>query len=62
MSVTARHVRDWEEILKRLFIGRLVECPTEVADAMAPYCPPTPLLNDAPIRDYKVLFAVGHRC
>jgi len=50
-----------KEILKRIFIGRLVECPTEVADAMAPYCPPTPLLMDAPIRNYKMLLAVGHR-
>jgi SAM-dependent methyltransferase len=50
-----------KEMLKRLFLGRLIECPPEIGDAMAPYCPPAPLRTDAPIRDYKVLFAVGHR-
>jgi SAM-dependent methyltransferase len=51
-----------KELLKRLFLGRLVTFPSEVTEAMAPYCPPARLrANAAPIRDFKVLFAVGRR-
>jgi SAM-dependent methyltransferase len=51
-----------KELLKRLFLGRLVTFPSEVTEAMAPYCPPARLhTNTAPIRDFKVLFAVGRR-
>jgi SAM-dependent methyltransferase len=51
-----------KEQLKRLFLGRLVEFPPEVTEAMAPYCPPARLsANGDPIRDFKVLFAVGRR-
>jgi SAM-dependent methyltransferase len=51
-----------KELLKRLFLGRLVAFPLEVTDAMAPYCSPAHLrANAAPIRDFKVLFAVGQR-
>lgn len=48
-------------LLKRLFLGRLTPFPDEVAEAMAPYCAPTPLRPNGPIRDFKVLFAVGRR-
>jgi len=51
-----------KERLKRLFLGRLVAFPLEVTEAMAPYCPPARLrTNAAPLRDFKVLFAVGRR-
>jgi SAM-dependent methyltransferase len=50
-----------KELLKRLFLGPLVAFPPEVAEAMAPYCAPARLRPDAPIRDFKVLFAVGQR-
>ena len=50
-----------KELLKRLFLGRLVVFPAEVAAAMAPYGLPVRLDADAPIRDFKVLFAVGQK-
>lgn len=51
-----------KELLKRLFLGRLVAFPLEVTEAMASYCLPARLSpNGAPIRDFKVLFAVGRR-
>jgi len=50
-----------KEVLKRVFLGRLAVFPTEVVDAMAPYCAPAPLLPHGPIRDFKVLFAVGQK-
>lgn len=51
-----------KELLKRLFLGRLVAFPLEVTDAMAPYCAPARISIDAdPIQDFKVLFAVGRR-
>jgi len=49
------------ELLKRIFLGPLVAFPSEVAEVMAPYCAPSRLLPNAPIRDFKVLFAVGQR-
>jgi SAM-dependent methyltransferase len=50
-----------KELLKRVFLGRLAAFPAEVAEAMSPYCAPTPLRPNGPVRDYKVLFAVGRR-
>jgi len=51
-----------KELLKRLFLGRLVSFPPEVTEAMASYCPPTRLGETAvPVRDFKVLYAVGRR-
>jgi len=50
-----------KEVLKRLFLGKLVMFPAEVASAMAPYCSPTPLEPGVPVRDFKMLFAVGWR-
>lgn len=49
------------ELLKRFFLGPLVAFPSEVAEGMAPYCAPTSLYPNAPIRDFKVLFAVGQK-
>jgi len=45
--------------LKRLFLGELMPAPPEVTDAM---CAPEPLRSvegDAPVRGYKVLYAIG---
>ena len=50
-----------KELLKRLFLGRLVVFPAEVAAAMAPYGSPVRLDAEAPIRNFKVLFAVGQK-
>jgi SAM-dependent methyltransferase len=50
-----------KQLLKRLFLGRLVTCPPEVAEASAPYCAPVRLPASDPIRDFKMLFAIGHR-
>ena len=50
-----------KELLKRIFLGQLAAFPAEVVDAMAPYNAPTRLRADGPIRDFKVLFAVGQR-
>ncbi len=50
-----------KELLKRVFLGRLVAFPAEVAEAMAPYCAPIPLPPNGPIRGFKALFAVGQR-
>ena len=51
-----------KELLKRLFLGRLVSFPSEVTEAMASYCPPARLRTTTePIRDFKVLYAVGRR-
>ncbi len=51
-----------KELLKRLFLGRLVSFPPEVTEAMASYCPPARLRTTTePIRDFKVLYAVGRK-
>ncbi|MBI1977884.1 MAG: class I SAM-dependent methyltransferase [Candidatus Omnitrophica bacterium] len=50
-----------KEFLKRLFFGTLATLPPEVDDEIAPYTPPSPIQSDAPVpvRQYKVLYAVG---
>ncbi len=50
-----------KELLKRVFLGRLAAFPAEVVEAMAPYCAPARLRPNGPIRDFKMLFAVGKR-
>lgn len=49
-----------KELLKRLFLGKLVPMPAEVADGMADYAPPRPLSSDSMSAQYRVLYAIAH--
>ena len=49
------------ELLKRLAYGRLQEFMPEVTEAMASLAPLTPILPTQPTKEYKVLYAIGHR-
>lgn len=48
-----------KELLKRLFLGRLVDYPAEVSDDLAAYDEPQPLDPGAGVTGHKVLYAVG---
>jgi SAM-dependent methyltransferase len=47
-----------KQILKRLVYGRLTLLPPELTDGPIPP-PPVPLATGGPVRDFKVLYAVG---
>lgn len=49
-----------KEKLKRIFLGKLSPLPTEVTDGMADYTPPVPIAHNAPVTNYKVIFAVAY--
>jgi len=49
-----------KELLKRVFMGKLIPLPPEIKDGMAEYTPPVPITSYSPNRDFKVLFAVGN--
>ena len=49
------------ELLKHLAYGRLQELEPEVTEGMAPLASLTPVLPTEPTREYKVLYAIGHR-
>lgn len=48
-----------KELLKRIFFGELQPLPAEVEERMADYMSPQKLSDDAPVTEYKVLYAVG---
>lgn len=48
-----------KQLLKRLFLGRLVPVPSVLTEGLASYCPPVPLATSRAVRDYKVLFAIA---
>ncbi len=50
-----------KEFLKRIFFGRLAPIPAEVAEDMAEYGRPVPLLPDVAVPQYKILYAVGQK-
>jgi SAM-dependent methyltransferase len=49
-----------KELLKRLFMGKLIPLPPEIKDGMTEYTPPVTIPQDTPTTQYKVLFAVGY--
>ncbi len=49
-----------KELLKRIFLGRLVTVPAEIEDGMAEFRAPVPLEPGAPTGGFKVLYAVAH--
>ena len=50
-----------KELLKRIFFGKLAPFPLEVYETMAPYAVPGSLPVNAPVPQYKVLYAVGKK-
>jgi ubiquinone/menaquinone biosynthesis C-methylase UbiE len=48
-----------KEFLKRIFFGKLVPLPSEVADGMAEYSSLQPVSHDSTVSGYKVLYVVG---
>jgi SAM-dependent methyltransferase len=48
-----------KQLLKRLFLGRLVPAPAELAEDAAEGEKLIPLANDQPAANFKVIFAVG---
>jgi hypothetical protein len=49
-----------KELLKRIFMSKLVHLPPEITDGMAEYTPPAVISHNTPTRNYKVLFALAH--
>jgi len=49
------------ELLKKIFFGKLSPLPPEVYEGMAGYQAPEPIDKKLPNRQYKVLFALGHK-
>jgi ubiquinone/menaquinone biosynthesis C-methylase UbiE len=50
-----------KELLKRIFMGKLIPLPSEIDDGMAEYKPPVRISSDSPNRTYKVLYALAHK-
>jgi 2-polyprenyl-3-methyl-5-hydroxy-6-metoxy-1,4-benzoquinol methylase len=50
-----------KQVLKRVFLGRLVPVPSTLTDGLAPYCRPVPVRGDHCLSDHKILFAVARR-
>jgi ubiquinone/menaquinone biosynthesis C-methylase UbiE len=48
-----------KELLKRLFIGKLISMPGEIREGQVEYVSPVRIANDVSSSDYKVIFAVG---
>ncbi len=48
-----------KELLKRLFLGKLVEVPAEVDESMGSYERPVELSSESNAADYKVIYALG---
>jgi ubiquinone/menaquinone biosynthesis C-methylase UbiE len=48
-----------KRLLKRLFLGALVDFPAEIRDGMANYSAPAPLPEGGRAPEFKVLYAVG---
>ena len=48
-----------KELLKRVFMGKLIPLPPEIEDGMTEYTPPVPIAFDYPNHDFKVLYAVA---
>ena len=49
------------ELLKKIFFGKLSPLPPEVYEGMAAYQAPETIDRKLPNRQYKVLFALGHK-
>ena len=50
-----------KELLKRIFVGKLLSLPPEISEGLARYSPPLPITSKLPNRDYKVLFALAQK-
>jgi SAM-dependent methyltransferase len=50
-----------KELLKRLFLGKLVQMPREIGWGMAAFEMPVPVEHSVPDREHKVVYAMGQR-
>jgi len=50
-----------KEFLKRIFMGKLSQIPSEIYNGMAKYIPPSPISHDIQNFEHKVLFVVGYK-
>jgi hypothetical protein len=50
-----------EELLKRIFLGKLFPLPFEIKDGMTDYTPPVPISHKNLNSHFKVLFAVAYK-
>ncbi len=50
-----------KELLKRIFMGKLRQIPNEVTEGCADYTCPSKADGDTPVKDYKIIFALGHK-
>lgn len=48
-----------KELLKRIFMGKLLSLPAELKEGDGTFSPPVPLSNAGVVRNYKVVFALG---
>ena len=50
-----------KELLKRIFMGKLLPLTPEIQDGISEYTPPVRIPHDFPVHDFKVLYALAFK-